>query len=497
MSPPTGLRIFLSCWLLYSLHFATDIVREHYPAFSLAERGTLRVDPYLGLHPDLFRVEGRGAFIDNNPGTSMLAAIPYALLRPAVDAVVERVARRRAATGHELSADYDDPRPNRRRFFRQVRQRGLDVRFGLAAGIIQLGYTAPLSALGAWVMWLLLGRLGFAKRPALLLAALYAFGTPVFFRSGFLNQNLTVAHLGLFAFALLFDPSERAPSRRRLLGAGLLAGWCVVCDYSGLVSAAALGGYALARLHRSRPAGPAGRGAAALCVGGLASAAVLLGYQAWAFGNPLLPAQRLMPPTPLSGAGWSGLQLPAPDLLWKNLADPRFGLFVAGPVLLLAFGAPRRSEAERPALAGPERWLAVGLPLLLLLFASSISYARLQWNTGVRYLIPAVPFLFLLAATTLVRLPQRLALAIGVLALFQSWALAMVRDAPLQSLVTVCSSGLQLPWLSVLGRMGGQYLPLLASRPPDPTALLGLAAALLTVLWWPLQRRAQAYDGRP
>ena len=47
-------RVFLTCWILLAAHFATNIAREHYPAFSLAERGTLQVDPYLGLHSDLF-----------------------------------------------------------------------------------------------------------------------------------------------------------------------------------------------------------------------------------------------------------------------------------------------------------------------------------------------------------------------------------------------------------------------------------------------------------
>jgi len=32
------------------------VVREYYPAFSLAERGTFRVDEYQGgFHPDIFR----------------------------------------------------------------------------------------------------------------------------------------------------------------------------------------------------------------------------------------------------------------------------------------------------------------------------------------------------------------------------------------------------------------------------------------------------------
>ena len=122
---PTWLKLFLTCWMVYGLHFATNIVREHYPAFSLAERGTLRVDPYLGLHADLFEIAGRGAFINNNPGASLIAAVPYALVRPGVDWVDARVQRSRAASGGPIPLQYLDDRPLRVEFFRKVRERGL------------------------------------------------------------------------------------------------------------------------------------------------------------------------------------------------------------------------------------------------------------------------------------------------------------------------------------------------------------------------------------
>jgi len=69
------LKLFVTCWLVFVLHFATDIVREHYLAFSLAEDQSFSVEKYLGLHVDIFAVPGRGAFISNNPGVSMAAAI--------------------------------------------------------------------------------------------------------------------------------------------------------------------------------------------------------------------------------------------------------------------------------------------------------------------------------------------------------------------------------------------------------------------------------------
>src|SRR5512142_3356421 len=84
-------RLLITCWLVYVLHFATNTVREIYPALSLGDHFSVDVTEYLGLHPDIFAIPGRGAFINNNPGASFMGAVPYALSRPLIDQVVERV----------------------------------------------------------------------------------------------------------------------------------------------------------------------------------------------------------------------------------------------------------------------------------------------------------------------------------------------------------------------------------------------------------------------
>lgn len=483
-----AVRLFLSAWIVYGLHFATDIVREHYPAFALAERGTLRVDPYLGLHPDLFAIEGRGAYINNNPGASMLAGLAYAPVRPLVDMVVAHVEASRAARGGEQSAEYDEWRPNRVKFFREVRARGLDVRFGLAAGLIHVLFTAPISALGVVAVHSLLARLGFAVLPAVAFSLLYAFATPVFFRSGFLNQNMLVANLTLFAFALLFRPDRPdgiESARGRQLAAGLCLGGTLLCDYSGVVPILAVGLWALAAAaHERRPAAALGH-LAPLLVGGAVPVAVLLGYQAWAFGNPFLPAQSYMPDTAYSGRGWFGLSPPAPDQLFRNLFDARYGLFAFCPLLLLAFAAPLRARCR---LARQEWLLCLGLFAGLWLFASSVEYGRLQWNTGVRYLVPAVPFLFLMTASVLAGLPRAWAWGLALPALLWSWCQAMVRGQDVwASARGVLEGGFQLPWLTVLGKMGDQYLGAVGGWQPGPGLFLGLAALLLAGLWAPLR----------
>src|SRR5919198_6225005 len=94
-----ALRLFVTCWLIYGLHVATNSVRELYPALALGDRLSFDVSDYLGLHPDIFEVPGRGAFINNTPGASLLAAVPYALARPVIEDVAARVQRARSTEG--------------------------------------------------------------------------------------------------------------------------------------------------------------------------------------------------------------------------------------------------------------------------------------------------------------------------------------------------------------------------------------------------------------
>jgi dolichyl-phosphate-mannose--protein O-mannosyl transferase len=145
-------------------------------------------------------------------------------------------------------------------FYRKAREQGLDVKFGLAAAVMQAFAMAPLSALSAVLMFRILVSITASVRAALWLTLLYAFATPVFYRTAQLNQNLLVGHFALFAFALLWRPWDdpRRPGRPRYLLAGLLSGWTLVLDYSGLVVIASVGLYACLR-RAALPAGARSR----------------------------------------------------------------------------------------------------------------------------------------------------------------------------------------------------------------------------------------------
>jgi hypothetical protein len=134
------------------------------------------------------------------------------------------------------------------------------------------------------------------------------------------------------------------------------------------------------------------------------------------------------------------------------------------------------------------------LPLGLLLFCSGISYTRLQFNNGMRYLAPTLPFLFVPAAVVLVKMiPRRLAYVISIIAVAQAWSMAMSRDVErgfgvLDPVLRVFIGGFQIPLLTVLSRMGsGQYGDY-ASSGVSPLPIFAVVAALIFVVWSTGQR---------
>ncbi len=474
-------RIALTVGIVYTLHFSTNVVRETYLAMSLGERFTIRVDDYLGLHPDLFELPGRGTYINNNPGTSFLAALPYAIFRPAIDAAL-RLAPELTAPKPPIS--YDTRRPNDSRFLNEVRARGLDVKLGLAAMSMFLGVMVPLGVLSVVVVFTFLRARLQDERLATWFALLYGFGTPIFFRSAFLNQNAVITHCVTLAFCLMAWPGANpAPTaeRHHLLGGGFLLGFALLTDYSGLPLIVAFGCWALWLGFRRGGIRGALQSGATYTVGALGPILVLLGYQWRAFGNPWLPAQAYMPATDLSLRGWNGLQWPTLESLTRNLFDPRYGLIAYCPMLLAAFAAPFL-DARRAGFARSELVFAIGAFLGLYLFSSANQFALLQWNTGVRYLVPGGALLFFALVPVLLRLPRGLAWATVVATVVISWSVAMVRLSVPESLAHVLLAGVELPWLTVLRKTAGSYAPFL-TQGANPLGLFILTGLTLWALW--------------
>src|SRR5690242_122527 len=104
----TKVRLFLTCWIIFVLHFATDFAREHYLVLSIVDDFSFRLDKYVGLHNDIFVTPNNGAHHGANPGASMIAALPYAVFKPIIDRLVNRAQVTRAAADTSTAVYKDD-----------------------------------------------------------------------------------------------------------------------------------------------------------------------------------------------------------------------------------------------------------------------------------------------------------------------------------------------------------------------------------------------------
>jgi hypothetical protein len=491
-------RIFMTCWLIYVLHFATNIVREIYPALALGDHLSFRVDEYANMHPDLFETPGYGWHIGNNPGASMFAAIPYALARPVIDPAVAYVNQKRAALGLSGPPGYNSPWPMAREFYAEAWRRGYDIKFGMAAFVMQAFAMAPVSALGAVVMFLLMRSLFSSNAAAFGLSLLYAFGTPVFFRTGYLNHNMMLGIFAFMGFLAMWNPGQilRWSLRTRYLLGGLAGGTALLFDYSGAVLLMALFAYGLLKQLRGGTLHAAIRASGWYVLGTLLPVGLLWFYQWQSFGNPFLPGQHWMPAVQWSELGYQGYGLPQLDLFLMLGFDYRFGLFTSSPLMLLALAAPFVDRGPDRVLPKLELWTILATSFAFWIFFSGSNYTRLEFNTGIRYMAPMLPFLFVPAAVVLLRLPRTAIYFVAIFSIVESWSLAMYRDVErglglLEPVLHVFTGGLQLPWLTTLSRMGNTYGDYF-SQGVSPLPLFLLIAALLFGLWYPYFWSAEA-----
>jgi hypothetical protein len=438
-------RVFATCWLVYTLFWTPYIVREHFPALALAERGSLNVDRYLGWTEDIFAGPKGGAYINNNPGASLAGALPLLLLRPVlvrVDGWNQKLPRPR------LTMTHDDEE-----FFWRILAEGRVLYFLFVAFVTVAMVMAPATAGTAAYLCSRLTEAGLPAASAAKVAILYGLGTPVLFRAGHLNHNLLVGDAGITALLLLWDPEDRPLHPARATGAGLLAGYAVLCDYSGAVVAAITALYVW--LRSAGQPGMRRLGVMGAYVGGvLPGVAALAIYQAWAFGSLYLPSQQFMPATAPTSRGYRGLDWPSPRLMWANFFDAHFGLFAYCPALILAFAAP---FATRVRYRVPAREMRILLTyfVLFVLFCAANQYSWLQPKTGFRYLVPVVPALAVLAMQAAQALPRVVRWVVASATCAQSLIMAVGhQNTFMLSLSSLWQRRLALPWMMRLGDAG-------------------------------------------
>ncbi|MGH7820002.1 MAG: hypothetical protein ACREQ9_09525, partial [Candidatus Binatia bacterium] len=224
--------------------------------------------------------------------------------------------------------------------------------------------------------------------------------------------------------------------------------------------------------------------------GSVAPVLLLWLYQWRSFGHPLYPGQHWMPPVQWIELGYQGYGGPQLELLWSLAFDHRFGLFVSAPLMLLALVAPFADRGPNRRLPPLELRFLLALFVAFWLFFGGSNYTRLQFNTGIRYMTPMFPFLFLPAAIVLLRLPRPAIYALVLLSLVISWPLAMVREVGrgpgiLNPIVTVLIGGFQLPALTTLSRIGGEAYGTFFRQGVSPLPLFLLTSAILYGVWSP------------
>jgi 4-amino-4-deoxy-L-arabinose transferase-like glycosyltransferase len=510
-------RLFLVCWIVYSAFFATNVVREHYPAFALIDRGDWVCDRYEGMHWDLFRHTDGHVYSGNNVLGSLIAVPVLFVFDPLLDALEERSKAQLAASGGEIDTSYDTKYPLRQAMFRKVKLAGLDLRFGASTAITSAFLMAPLSALLVVWMYATLVARKIAESRAAWLALLFAFATPVFYRSAHLNHNVFLMAALFGAFLLLWrKPGESEPlSVARRAGAGFLCGVAIALDYAGVIPAAVLALYALSSRARTGGVGAALRESVPSLVAAIPPVLFLLGTQWAMYGDPFTPGQFVMPrQNEFVDIGARGIAFPSPEIFLKNLVSPSWGLVPFAPLLLFALVPPSGAREDERVLPRAERRWTWMLALAFLAFCAMNVYSLLQFNTGFRYLLPLVPFLFLLASDALARLERRWLAALTVAVFAHSAVLSMTREvsdtendlrkAALQLGVNACEldgywtlmlsqtpvpasyvrlvrEGPQLPWLTVLHQTspGAPWL----GSPWLALALIAATAGSCTLIW--------------
>jgi len=497
------LRLFLTCWIVFSLHFATNVVREHYPAFTLIDQGDFVCDRYAGFHSDIFKHTDGHWYIGNNVMGSVIAAVPLAIFDPVLDHLEER----RLAEGPPKDvkeSEYETRYPNRARFFKLVRKNGLDLRFGASTVITSVFLMAPLSALLVVLMSGVLLSRGVAQGKAAWLAILFGLGTPVFYRAAYLNHNVFLLAVVFGAFLCVRTEGAASPSHRRRFWGGFLAGMALSLDYAGVIPLLLVFGY-LILTERGR-LGWAGaiRSGVPFVLGSVPPVLFLWGSQYGMYGHPFLPGQVWMRDVNFTDRGWRGFGLPDWEVFVANLFSLDYGLYAFAPVLLIGL-LPAGRFAQ--VLSPPERRFVAAFLAAFLVFCAANQYSRMQWNTGFRYLLPLLPFVFLQAADHLRRLPTVALGAVVVFSVVHEWVLAMHRYTPPDRLdpadqdpSTIVGSwrlfaeeGVDFPWLQVVRRTSSIQIEMMGTT-WFPYLLLAVVAAAIGIIWrWP--RRSPTTSG--
>ena len=371
--------------------------------------GQAQIDPWHWETNDKAWVDGHFYSV-KGPGTAALTTLPYMAIKALGG---EKLAR--AAVDNERQTAHPKWHPDS---VVPLENTGYDVQRGLRVQARVEGETPivwALTLIAAVIpgVLLLLGVRWAADRfvPGYGTAAAITLGlaTVVMTFSAEFFSHVISAALAFAAFCVLMNERDGPMRRSTVFAAGLLAGLAVTFEFqTGLVGLVLIF-YALARRSDRL------RRAAAYAGGALLGAAPMLGFNAWAFGNPLklaysdavtFPGRSGHDVLGLNSDGFFGITVPRFDSATDLLFAGR-GLIVLTPIVVMAvvgvFLMRRRHRAEANTI------LAVAAVYFIYNSGYWLPYGG--GTPGPRFLIPALPFLAIGLAYAYRRLP---ALTLGL-----------------------------------------------------------------------------------
>ncbi|MHA6721815.1 hypothetical protein [Sphingomonas sp. RS2018] len=357
--------VWLSCSWFGAWEWNPNSLTRLFAAMTIVEDGSAQIDRYAPLTMDKAQF-GEHFYLDKAPGITLMAL-------PAV-AVADRLS---GETGHDVSLSMYSPPADR--FLR------LRMRLATASG------AAVLTALAAVCVFLMGARTGGSNAAGAFAAAAFALGTPMWGWSTSLFGHAPVAALFAIAIWAVWRGTEGPrPSRWHAVVAGAALGWAVAVEYTAVLGGAIIGVWALARLWRYAPAvrWPA---IGAAVVPAVAALLILIGYNLFAFGDPIRLGYQGVVGFEGMQQGLFGLTWPKGERLWGVTLGLKRGMLWVAPVLLVALpGIARliwvRGQRDLGGLA-----LAGGVAYIL--YNASYFYWDGGNSTGPRHAVPAIAFL--------------------------------------------------------------------------------------------------------
>ncbi|MBI4179826.1 hypothetical protein HY522_10440 [bacterium] len=251
--------------------------------------------------------------------------------------------------------------------------------------------TAPFALTGV-VLFRLLISVGAAPPSAFAAVLAYAFGTIAWIHAAMFSGHQLAASSAFFSFAAVRHLAREGAGVRNLpgwFGAGILAGFATLTDYTAVGISVVLVLYALSRARH-------GADWISFWIGAALCAVPLALYNLQCFGSPWsmsYSSEHLGYGTFSEGArkGILGVGAPSVESILSLLFSPARGVFFIMPVLLTALPglAVLRS---RPGLK-PECLLVCAAVLACFLVAAGFYGWHGGWTFGPRYLVPMLPFL--------------------------------------------------------------------------------------------------------